>query len=72
MISSVFTANGTKTVETCPVCGDPDMLIHHGCKSVLRGDEYYDTRYQHHEICPTCGESFPMVLYDCEECRGEQ
>ena len=55
-----FAPNGIVTYEDCPVCGMPDMRVEHGKSG--RGS------LQHFEHCTECGDSMPIVCYDCEHC----
>jgi transposase-like protein len=56
-----FVPNGIVTYEDCPVCGAPDMRVEHGKSG--RGS------FQHFEHCAECGDSMPIVCYDCEYCK---
>ena len=56
-----FAPNGIVTYEDCPVCGTPDMRVEHGKSG--RGS------LQHHEHCTECGDSMPIVCYDCVFCK---
>lgn len=55
-----FAPNGIVTYEDCPVCGAPDMRVEHGKSG--RGS------LQHFEHCTECGDSMPIICYDCEHC----
>lgn len=64
-----FSPNGIVTEETCPVCQEPGIQIEHGREVLLEDRQRRDTgRYQHYEHCPECGDSTPIVCYDCEHC----
>lgn len=52
-----------KTAEICPVCQCENMRVEHGIKDE-RG------RPLHHETCSQCGESWPIVGYDCMYCKA--
>jgi len=56
----IITMSGKVTHEPCPVCGKPDMKVEHG------RDEHDSNR--HIETCSECGESLPIVCYDCPDC----
>lgn len=56
-----FAPNGIVTYEDCPVCGAPDMRVEHGKDG--RGS------FQHFEHCTECGDSMPIVCYDCPACK---
>ena len=56
-----FIPNGIVTYEDCPVCGAPDMRVEHGKSG--RGS------FQHFEHCTECGDSMPIVCYDCAFCK---
>lgn len=56
-----FVPNGIITYEDCPVCGTPNMRVEHG--KTGRGS------FQHFEHCTECGDSMPIVCYDCEFCK---
>lgn len=56
-----FAPNGIVTYEDCPVCGAPDMRVEHG-KSGWGS-------LQHFECCTECGDSMPIVCYDCKYCE---
>jgi len=57
----IIILTGKVTYEDCPKCGEPEMEITHG------RDEYDSPR--HIEKCSECGESCPIVCYDCPDCR---
>lgn len=54
-----------KTIDTCPVCQNPEMEVMHGYADHLN-------RTIHVENCPECGEHLPILLYDCELCKQAQ
>lgn len=56
-----FAPNGIVTYEDCPVCRAPDMRVEHGKSG--RGSP------QHYEHCTECGDSMPIVCYDCQFCQ---
>ena len=56
-----FAPNGVVTYEDCPVCGAPNMRVEHGKSG--RGS------LQHYEHCTECGDSMPIVCYDCTFCQ---
>ena len=58
-----FAPNSIVTYEDCPVCGAPDMRVEHGKSG--RGS------LQHFEHCTECGDSMPIVCYDCQYCLME-
>jgi ribosomal protein L40E len=51
------------TRETCPVCLCENIRVEHGYSDELG-------RLLHHEICPECGESWPIVAYNCQNCEA--
>lgn len=55
-----FIPNGIVTYEDCPVCGAPNMRVEHGKSG--RGS------FQHFKHCTECGDSMPVVCYDCIFC----
>lgn len=56
-----FAPNGIVTYEDCPVCEAPDMKVEHG-----KGGRGF---LQHFEHCTECGDSMPLVCYDCQACE---
>jgi len=56
-----FVPNGIVTYGDCPVCRAPDMRVEHGKSG--RGS------LQHFEHCTECGDSMPIVCYDCPFCE---
>lgn len=59
----IFAPNGVVTRETCPECGTTDVRVEHG-----RADGDRPCHFWH---CPTCGNSVPRFVYDCEYCLAE-
>jgi len=55
-----FAPNGIVTYEDCPVCRAPNMRVEHGKSG--------HGSLQHFEHCIECGDSMPIVCYDCEHC----
>jgi hypothetical protein len=53
------------TCETCPVCQTQNIRVDHGAMDG-RGNNI------HIEHCPECGQSYPMVCYECEHCKQAQ
>ena len=56
-----FIPNSVITYEDCPVCKMSDMRVEHGKDG--RGS------LQHFEHCTECGDSMPIVCYDCVFCQ---
>lgn len=50
------------TFETCPVCQTPGMKVEHGIHDAITGN------FVHIEHCEECGDLYPIVGYDCENC----
>lgn len=57
---TIFKPNGITTLEPCPVCQEPNIKIEHGHDN--------EGSRMHYEHCPNCGDSMPVVCYDCEYC----
>ena len=55
-----FIPSGIVTYEDCPVCRAPNMRVEHGKSG--HGPS------QHFEHCTECGDSMPIVCYDCMFC----
>ena len=65
----VFSPNGVVTRETCSVCETPGVKVEHGRESILEDGKCHNTgSLQHLETCSLCGESMPIVCYDCQDC----
>lgn len=59
----IFIPNGNRTVEPCPACQNPDQEVEHGQDD--KGS------FMHYAHCPECGDSMPIVCYDCPHCKEE-
>ena len=57
---TVFAPNGVVTHEFCCECDEPDIKVEHG-KDVYG----YPIHFEH---CPKCGDSMPILCFDCPNC----
>lgn len=67
-----FAYNGVYTLETCPECGEPGVVLEHGHEVVKIDDKVQEIGGNLHIWhCPNCGEALVIAPDECPNCQSK-